>query len=222
MNIELINKLPILRTIFKIEWRAKYIAKRNHLSFPSNPSEILQKYQKVVAPLPFVFTKKWELLTNTPELCLSYHNQIYFNYGWAAYIILHDNDFTMNAFRISIGHEFTHSKGDFKIKSSRKLTRTCKKFVSWTNEIHADFGGVQCMGDNKRENLINSIQFKINIKKNPNRSFISHPSWKARLFYAKNYDFDSSLIKKIANDTGCTNSNLICDVCMYFQDIYLH
>lgn len=48
-----------------------------------------------------------------------------------------------------------------------------------------------------------------------------HPSWKKRLEYASDYDFNETLIRKIADDTDCQNENLVKKISIYYEPIML-
>lgn len=153
---------------------------------------------------------------------------------WAARLFLFDSEATRNAFTITIGHEITHIEGDF---SNTKITRNDKEFVNWVNEVHADFGAAEKMVECDRQKLRDSMQYKMNAKKEPKCKLLNklikkvlnllhsdeytHPAWKTRLEYATSYNFDEKLIKKIAAETGCMNQTLIDKVIDYYKPIIL-
>ena len=94
------------------------------------------------------------------------------------------------------------------------------KFISWVNEVHADFGAAEKMADSSRNKLILSMKYKLSLKQTDNDS-PTHPSWEKRLDYVSNYDFDETLIRKIAEDTGCQNEILINKIISYYKPIML-
>lgn len=117
---------------------------------------------------------------------------------------------------ITIGHELTHKEKDF--FSFRYILSY--KFISWVNEVHADFGAAEKMADSSRNKLILSMKYKLSLKQTDNDS-PTHPSWEKRLDYVSNYDFDETLIRKIAEDTGCQNEILINKIISYYKPIML-
>lgn len=148
------------------------------------------------------------------------------NSAWAAQIILYDNEKTHNAFLITIGHELMH-KYDCKITG---LDNIEKKFINWVTEVYCDFGGAKLMVESDRKKLVDSATYKKEQKKEAKKKTFrpirdidtfDHPSWEHRAEYAQNYDFDETLIRKIAEDTGCTNEKLIQSVCVYYKPIKL-
>ena len=76
------------------------------------------------------------------------------------------------------------------------------------------------MVDSDRQKLILSIQYKLSLKHTDNDS-VTHPSWKKRLEYVSDYDFNEILIRKIADDTGCHNELLINEITSYYKPIIL-
>lgn len=140
-------------------------------------------------------------------------NYILVSPEWATRLILFDNADTHNAFLITLGHEMTHNEGDF---PETHTHFNDKKFIKWVNEVHADFGAAHKMTSSSRQKLLDSIEYKLSLKKQDNDS-TTHPSWERRKGYVENYDFDNKLIKKIALDTDCTNSTLINDICNHYK-----
>lgn len=151
---------------------------------------------------------------------------------WAARLLLFNDDDTINAFLVTVGHEMTHNEGDF---STRGFYSENKKFINWVNEVHADFGAAQRMVNSNKTKLLESIDYKINLKK-PKKNILlillekfvllfinesTHPSWKQRRAYAETGAFNRKLIDTIATDTGCTNIGLIEDIANFYKDIVL-
>lgn len=146
---------------------------------------------------------------------------VLFNAEWAAMCILFNDNDTRNAFIITLGHELTHKDGDFKKKLKNKID---KQFIYWINEVHADFGGVQKTYHSSRRALVNSCEYKYNYKikqKREDEDKTTHPSWQRRKEYAEKYNFDETLIKRIANDTGCNNATLIEQAISFYDKIIL-
>lgn len=144
------------------------------------------------------------------------YKTILVNAEWAARLALIEDQDTKDAFMITIGHELTHKAKDF--FSLRYILSY--KFISWVNEVHADFGATQKMFFSDRTKLIKSIQYKLSLKTKDDDGFL-HPSWKKRLEYASDYDFNETLIRKIADDTGCHNELLIKKITSYYKPIIL-
>lgn len=120
---------------------------------------------------------------------------------WAVRLFLFDSEATRNAFSITLGHETTHTEGDFSTKGFHGKN---KKFINWVNEVHADFGAAQKMVDCNRKKLINSMQYKMEAKKEIKCKWLSniikkvlyllpaerytHTTWNHRLDYATKHN----------------------------------
>lgn len=50
----------------------------------------------------------------------------------------------------------------------------------------------------------------------------THPSWRQRIEYASQYDYNEELIRKIAKDTKCSNEKRIQKVINQFDPIILN
>lgn len=93
-----------------------------------------------------------------------------------------------------------------------KLNKADKSFIYQLDEVYADFNGILLMLDRDRERALNAINRKADFlnPENLNSSLKpTHPSWDRRIFYVKNFDFNSTLIRWLAADTGCKNKELI-------------
>lgn len=145
------------------------------------------------------------------------HNIILVNAEWAARLVLYNNEYTKNAFLITIGHELTHKDNDFPLRNTFGSNR---KFIHWVNEVHADFGGASKMVNCNRKILVASIEYKRALKKKDYESS-THPSWSLRKTYAQNYNFNDTLISIIADKTKCKNSKLIEQVKNHYKPIIL-
>ena len=143
------------------------------------------------------------------------------NAVWIAHLIS-DYSGAKEAFADTIGHELTHLQGDF---PNIKLFAHRYKFISYVNEIHADFGGVSIALNGDSELGVKCLEFKkewntSKIKKN-DKNYWDHPSWSKRIDYIKRKKFDTFLIREIAEDVGCTDSKLINSVSRYYEEIEL-
>lgn len=97
-------------------------------------------------------------------------NYVIISPEWAATLILENNITVENSFNITVGHEITHNLGDF---SDAKLKNNDKYFISWINEVHADFGAAKEMANNSRNKLIQSMYYKLSRKKKRQTTYIS-------------------------------------------------
>lgn len=229
--------LKLLKRLDRFLIKAHIIhrSKKLNKSIPNDISTKIDEYENMFAPgnsIKFSFIKDGFFVILNGRAIGS--NGILLTPEWAARLLLYDNDITQNAFLITLGHEITHTEGDF---SSKKLKENDKKFVNWVNEIHADFGAAKKMVKCDRQKLMASIQYKMDAKKEPRCKLLNkyikkalnlmhsdeytHPTWETRLEYASNYDFDENLIKRIASETGCTNDALIKEICAYYKPIVL-
>lgn len=138
--------------------------------------------------------------------------------SWISKIVFDDTDATFNAFKGTVGHELTHKNNDMRGCKYRAFDRL---FINRVNEIHADFGAAEKMFDNSRQILLETILYKMKLVKKPSIDKI-HPTWEQRYNYVYNFNFDKTLIRRIANDVGCTNEKLIQKVISHFDEIYLN
>ena len=199
----------------------KYIKRRSdELSICSktNIDETLDYYETLPAlnkqKLVFLFLKS--SATKQVDISTAFNKSIIANAEWAAQLVLFNSDTkTTNRFLISVGHEIGHNQ-DFK----NNYKKQDKKFVNWVTEVHHDFYASKIMANYSRLKLIEAIQYKITLKPN-NIDGKTHPSWKKRLKYVSSYDFDESLIQKIADDVGCQNEELIKEISAYYEPIML-
>lgn len=123
-------------------------------------------------------------------------------------------------FEITLGHELSHKDRHISCFTHMPNFRFC----TWINEIYADFGAAQKMCDSSREDLLSAMNYKMNYKLNrgkQDKETLSHPSWKRRISYVENYNFDEKLIKQIAKDTNCKNQRLIAKAIKTYPTIYL-
>lgn len=150
---------------------------------------------------------------------------IIFSAEWAVQLIINDKEDTINAFRMTLGHELSHKDGDYAFlfwerENKHFIHKRDRKFVSWVTEIHHDFAAAEKMVAYNKEKLLASMKYKIEAKPN-NKPGQSHPSWEQRKEYVETGIFNEELIKEIATVTSCTNKELIERVCEYYKPIIL-
>lgn len=113
----------------------------------------------------------------------------------------------------TLGHEMSHKMGNIK---------GIRKFELWTNEVHCDFKGASLTLNSERRLLLESMHNKIQLgHKDIDNKDCTHPSWKQRIEYASQYDYNEELIRKIAEDTKCSNEKRIQKVIKQFDPIIL-
>lgn len=221
--IKILN-LKLLKWLDRVLIRAHIIHRSKKLdkSIPNDIGPKIDEYENMFAPdnsIKFSFIKDgFSVLLNGKA---TGSNGILLTPEWAARLLLYNDDDTINAFLITIGHEMTHNEGDF---STNGFQDKNKKFINWVNEVHADFGAAEKMVECNRQKLINSMPYKVDAKKSKckwlnklmkkifnllHSDEYTHPTWETRIEYAKEYDFNEKLIQKIAKDTGCGNKKLI-------------
>lgn len=185
---------------------------------PKNKKQILNQYRNINGNC-ILFSWLFNHDTKTLNASALFYKLILISPEWAVRLVLFDDEETKNAFKITLGHELTHKDGDyFKLLSFGKN----KRFVNYTNEVHADFGAAEKMVNSDRKKLIASMNYKLSLKAN-NKNTNDHPSWNTRKYYAENYNFNKKLIERIAKDVGCNNKDLIEKVCEYYNsDIILN
>lgn len=150
---------------------------------------------------------------------------IFVTQHYAMQLMLNPSVEMHNMFMMSLGHELTHKEGDLCPLTGLLSNRLSKipaniQFLSYVNEVHADFGAAQKAADSKRSVQANAIAFKIRHREEK-RDF-EHPSWSQRLDYIENYNFNEKPIRQIANDTCCTNEKLIQKAIKHFPEIVLN
>lgn len=113
----------------------------------------------------------------------------------------------------TLGHEMSHKMGNIK---------GIRKFELWTNEVHCDFKGASLTLNSERRLLLESMHNKIQLgHKDIDNKNCTHPSWRQRIEYASQYDYNEELIRKIAKDTKCSNEKRIQKVIKQFDPIIL-
>lgn len=150
---------------------------------------------------------------------------IFVTQHYAMQLILNPSTEMRNAFMVSIGHELTHKDGNLCPLMGLLTNQLLKipanvQFLSHVNEVHADFGAVQKVANSKRSVQVNAMTFKMQHREE--RHDFEHPSWKQRLNYIENYNFNEILIRQIAKDTNCTNEKLIQRAVKHFPEIVLN
>lgn len=113
----------------------------------------------------------------------------------------------------TLGHEMSHKMGNIK---------GIRKFELWTNEVHCDFKGASLTLNSERRLLLESMHNKIQLgHKDIDNKNCTHPSWRQRIEYVSQYNYNEELIRKIAEDTKCSNEKRIQKVIKQFDPIIL-
>lgn len=131
------------------------------------------------------------------------------------YVLITDNENSDLPFRATIGHELGHKT----IQLPWRFYFRSVEFSAWVSEVACDFYGMKLMNLSK-EDMINAFNYKINKKRENeviDESNYSHPKLSMRVEYIMYYDFDKRLIKRIFDDSGCKNINLLNDVISYYE-----
>lgn len=179
--------------------------------------------------IPDDWQNQWNMLKNKYNVCynatdgnkflsagVSIGNTIGLNREWIVQLILKKDPNIHKTFLVTLGHERTHIKEDWKPKCKspiwliRKLMN--RRFINWLNEVHADMGSSVEFPELTRKDIIHACWYKVSVKFDNNlrdKEDISHPSWARRIYYVQKYNFDEQLIRKIAADTGCEYAPLI-------------
>lgn len=112
---------------------------RQSKKLPLSFNETLSHYTNLDIPGDEKIIFSWLTGHNTKNLNASAarKGRILVNLSWAMRILEYDNEDTLNAFKATIGHELTHKDNDLKISSFSEFTEL--RFLSWVNEVHADF-----------------------------------------------------------------------------------
>ena len=200
--------------------KIKKSAKDKNLTIPQNYEEILQRYKSIgkVDKRLIVFSWAMDAGENVLNASPKMPGCVLLNSAWAARVVLYDNEDTINAFKITVGHELTHKDKEVRELLHLKINR---KFIARVSEVHADFGAAQKMFCSNRNALLASIDYKKLLKKVDNEDF-RHPTWQRRKEYVLNYDFNEELIRIIANDVNCHNEKLIKRVVNFYDEIILN
>lgn len=129
-----------------------------------------------------------------------------------------------DALFLTLGHEYTHIGSELP-QIGTKLNKVDKSFIRQFDEVYADFNGILLMLDGDRERALNAMNRKADFlnPKNLNSSLKpTHPSWDRRIYYVKNFNFNSTLIRRLATDTGCKNKELIQKAIQTHPELTLH
>lgn len=194
-----------------LKYLRKY-AKRNvsdinspNCSIPENYLDVLETYCEITRNVE-VDGKYYELefstANNVNPRTLNADagmDRIIVSQLWAAKIVFDGSEDTINAFKITLGHELSHKDEicPFKIEP------LCWRFFKILNEVCADFGGAEKMANKSRTALERSCRYKRDFKIKTGRADkwgYGHPSWQKREEYAHNFDFNDELIEKVAHD----------------------
>lgn len=199
----------------------RYIAKSYNLRYDKSFLNVLHQYIDIVKDNGYRLDFHWWRHASLKALYCNAgyrkNSPIVATPGWATKLVFDDSYDTQNAFIMTLGHELTHKEND--INPWRYLGRN-QTFVAYSNEVHADFGAIVKFAESDRNKQIQAMEYKLNLKKDDKPS-LAHPSWRQRIEYVKNYDFDEILIRKIAEDTNCHNEKLIQKVIEHFEPIRL-
>ena len=196
-------------------------AKISNLNCPEAIKDILEKeIQEYAGSKSIVFSWLWDGGCKVPNASATIPGIIFINAEWAARIVLFPDDEDMHsAFRLTMGHEFTHQENDYFFLEP--LTKN-EKFVYWINEVHADFGGIVKAFDGDIKQGLRAMEYKRKSKIREDKDTFTHPSWERRIRFIREYDFDVKLVRQIANMTGCKNEQLIDRVSRHFDEIILY
>ena len=201
----------------------KYIkrkARRINKGLPQNYEVILcEKIRIYSSKKKIIFSWLWDGGGKVPSASATIPGIILINAEWATRIVLFPDDEDMhNAFRLTMGHEFTHQENDYFFLEP--FTKN-EKFVYWVNEVHADFGGIVKAFDGKINPALQAMEYKRKSKIREDRDTFTHPSWERRMRFVREFDFDAKLIREIAAIVGCKNEQLIDRVSSHFDGIVL-
>lgn len=199
--------------------RIKNKAKSDERTIPSNYKDILHRYKHINNVEGNRIAFSW--LSDSGSTILNATSMIprfvVLNAEWAARVVLYDSKRTMNAFKITVGHELTHKDKEI---CRLKYWGNDRKFVARVNEVRADFGGAKRMCGSNRNALLKAIKYKKALQKNDNGDF-AHPPWAKRYEYVEKNDFGAELIGKIADEVECFNEELREYVTNYYEEIIL-
>ena len=181
---------------------------------------LLQEVQEATdASKKVIFSWIWDIGGRGLNASATIPGIIVVNAEWAARIALYPEDLNMHdAFRLTMGHEFTHQENDYFFLDPFTIN---EKFVYWVNEVHADFGGIIKAFGGSVEHGMSAMEYKKKSKIREDKDTYTHPSWERRIYFIKKYDFNKNLIKEIADIVGCKNEQLISSVSNHFEEIKL-
>lgn len=100
---------------FLVKQYIKKRAKASNLTYPKDIEDILGKeIQEYATSKRIVFSWLWDGGGKVPNASATIPGIIFINAEWAARIVLFpDNEDMHNAFRLTMGHEFTHQENDY-------------------------------------------------------------------------------------------------------------
>lgn len=150
-------------------------------------------------------------------------------YAHLFYDIEHE-DITLNAFKITMGHEYAHKIFDSLyysiIKSYVSHDTNAHQLTCNIAEVHHDFYGCQIFGNCNQINLISACMYKKKFKNLCGAVDDEvHPTWNERMKYAKYGSFDRNLLYMIAESAKTnytpTVEKLINDIYNFYGEIHL-
>ena len=202
---------------------------KEFLTMVSNIRKLYKKEGKVII-FPLIFGNTPGLInmaTSFPKAPVIYKPV------WGYHYAQNPEVFSI-AFMHSVGHEIGHWTDIKKGRDFSKRTKEEKEFFCWVREIRNDFEGINILERHcpniRRSQIINAIECKanaqvINLKSKKKKckqnrrknSYHDHPDWDFRLQVIKCGQFNQDVIRKIADKSGCTNTDFVLKVIrMYF------
>lgn len=204
-----------------VERSIKRKARKNHQSLPGHYRQILSDAVSGYREEGYkvVYSWLWDAGGKVPNASSSIPGVILVNSQWAFLLVMHEGDGVItDAFKMTMGHELTHQENDYFFIEP---FTNAGKFVYWVNEVHADYGGIVKAFDGDVLRGIRAMEFKRSCKGIRDKDHRTHPSWKNRIGFISDYDFDRNLIRTIAYMTGCEDMELVNRVCSYYNAITL-
>lgn len=194
----------------------------------------LNAYEKILDECQNIFNIKilyiYKNKNNAFNASCAYKLPLYsIDTKWIQQIIQHPTKYH-DAFYMTLGHELSHYKHDLNShKNFFENTRNKnKKFESWVDEVHADFGGIATALSSNRLRGINAMEIKHALlrekfnTKNQKQTYNSHPPMEKRIEFIKKYNFNETLIRKIAEETMCNDENRIMALVHNYEEIQLY
>ena len=194
-------------------------AQKENIKINRNIKTVLGKHSKYPQLDKKIVLFSWamDMGSNKLNASASIPGLIVINAAWAAQLVMYSDIETERAYLITIGHEIMHQTKEFRYFTPFKSEI---KFISWINEVRANYGAASIMFSGNRSILLNALYYKLNANGECGDTLL-HPSWEKRIKYTREYNFDKELICKIAIDSGCTNQKLINKICDYYKPIIL-
>lgn len=210
-------------------------AQTKGLPFPDKAEQILKEhkdYAKRVLHINLKFTRVGSEedhafdLFSTPTFS---SHKVVLNAEWAVRLALYPEDQALiNAFHYELAHEAALKKHNFRVNLGAilyaadvmQLTKERFTFLSWCEQICADFHSIEFLPDGRKTDLMRSTFYRMGATA-VDRHTAGAPSWQLRGQFIMRGKFNESLIREMAEGLGYRKPATIRKIVHRFQKEFI-